>query len=74
MSPVQSALFVLFVADQRRSARCYAQEVGLGTGCELGLMPERLAPREWGDLAACSLDPDRHVLAFARPAGAGGGA
>ena len=27
-----------------------------------------LARRGWGDLAAYSLDPDGHVLAFARPA------
>ena len=27
----------------------------------------RLAPRDWGDEAAYSLDPDGHVLIFARP-------
>lgn len=26
-----------------------------------------LAPRDWGHVAAYSLDPDGHVLAFARP-------
>jgi catechol 2,3-dioxygenase-like lactoylglutathione lyase family enzyme len=26
-----------------------------------------LAPRDWGDIAAYSLDPDGHVLVFARP-------
>jgi len=26
-----------------------------------------MAPRDWGDLVAYSLDPDGHVLAFATP-------
>jgi catechol 2,3-dioxygenase-like lactoylglutathione lyase family enzyme len=28
-----------------------------------------LEPRDWGDLAAYSLEPDGHVLAFAKPRG-----
>ena len=31
------------------------------------------AMRDWGDFAAYSLDPDGHVLAFARPSRAGTG-
>ena len=30
---------------------------------------DALAPRDWGDDAAYSLDPDGHVLAFAQPSG-----
>jgi len=30
---------------------------------------DALAPRDWGDEAAYSLDPDGHVLAFAQPSG-----
>jgi len=29
--------------------------------------PSPLAPRDWGDAVAYSLDPDGHVLAFASP-------
>lgn len=122
-----SALFVLFVADQRASASFYTSAFGTGPivdepgmtqfalpgGGRLGLMPERgierllggavqpsaspgatraevylvvddpaawharalaagarelspLAPRDWGHEAAYSLDPDGHLLAFAR--------
>lgn len=35
-------------------------------GCG-GTELDALAPRDWGDEAAYSLDPDGHVLAFARP-------
>lgn len=28
-----------------------------------------LAPRDWGHLAGYSMDPDGHVIAFARPSG-----
>jgi uncharacterized protein len=120
--------FILYVADQRRSAAFYAVALGadpsldvpgmtefpLPGGAVLGLMPESgirallgpglpdpvlargypraeiyllvddpsacharalaaggtelspLARRDWGHLAAYSLDPDGHVLAFAR--------
>jgi catechol 2,3-dioxygenase-like lactoylglutathione lyase family enzyme len=122
-------LFVLYVADQARSAAFYAAALGreprldvpgmtefdLPGGGALGLMPEAgirrllgealpdpaqangvpraelylrvenpeafharalnagarelspLTARDWGDDAAYSLDPDGHVLAFARP-------
>ncbi len=30
---------------------------------------DALAPRDWGDEAAYSLDPDGHVVAFAHPSG-----
>jgi catechol 2,3-dioxygenase-like lactoylglutathione lyase family enzyme len=124
-------LFVLYVADQRRSAAFYAAvldrqprldvpgmtEFHLPGGGALGLMPEAgikrllgaalpdparangvpraelylrvenpdafhtralnagarelspLTARDWGDEAVYSLDPDGHVLAFARPIG-----
>lgn len=121
-----TAHFILYVADQQRSARFYETalalkprldvpgmtEFDLGAGAVLGLMPaagikrllgdklpepaggpraelylhvddpaaahgralaagaKELSPltaRGWGDDAAYSLDPDAHVLAFARP-------
>lgn len=129
--PCRRALFVLYVADQARSAAFYARalnaeptldvpgmtEFRLTGGSRLGLMPERgivallgdalpdpaqaagvpraetyllvddpaachqralaagateLSPlglRDWGDEAAYSLDPDGHVLIFARQTG-----
>jgi catechol 2,3-dioxygenase-like lactoylglutathione lyase family enzyme len=130
------AHFILYVADQRRSAAFYGKVLGcrprldvpgmtefaLGEGCVLGLMPVEgvrrllggslpdpddaagapraeiyllvpdpaachrraleegarelsgLSLRDWGHEAAYSLDPDGHVLAFARnPADASGG-
>lgn len=127
MVPV-SAHFILYVADQKVSARFYERALGvkprldvpgmtefdLGAGAVLGLMPSAgikrllgeklpdpagaggvpraelyllvedpaaghrraleagaaelsaLAPRGWGHDAAYSLDPDGHVLAFAK--------
>lgn len=121
-----AAHFILYVADQQRSARFYGAalarkprldvpgmtEFDLGEGAVLGLMPAAgikrllgdklpepaggpraelyllvddpsaahgralaagaaelspLAARGWGHDAAYSLDPDGHVLAFARP-------
>lgn len=118
-------LFVLYVADQSRSAAFYRAvlqrepsldvpgmtQFALGEGALLGLMPEAgierllgfevgpprpraelylvvpdakaaheralqagarelspLSPRNWGDLAAYSQDPDGHVLALAQGA------
>lgn len=123
-----SAHFILYVADQKVSARFYERALGieprldvpgmtefdLGAGAVLGLMPSAgikrllgpklpdpadadgvpraelyllvddpaaghrraleagaaelspLAPRGWGHDAAYSLDPDGHVLAFAK--------
>lgn len=123
-----TAHFILYVADQKISARFYARALGLeprldvpgmtefdlGAGAVLGLMPSAgikrllgpklpdpadadgvpraelyllvddpaaghrraleagaaelspLAPRGWGHDAAYSLDPDGHVLAFAK--------
>lgn len=127
------AHFILYVADQRNSARFYEAALGrkprldvpgmtefdLGDGAVLGLMPaagikrllgdtlpdpmsaaglpraelyllvedpqaahrraldggarelSALLPRGWGHDAAYSLDPDGHVLAFARTSKAG---
>jgi catechol 2,3-dioxygenase-like lactoylglutathione lyase family enzyme len=125
---VRRAHFILYVADQRASARFYERvlatpptldvpgmtEFSLGEGVVLGLMPaagirrlldavlpdpdraagvpraelylvvddpgayhqraltagatelDALAPRDWGDHVAYSMDPDGHVLAFAK--------
>jgi uncharacterized glyoxalase superfamily protein PhnB len=76
-----NVLFILYVASQEDSAAFYTRiprsEVyllvddpdtfhhrALSSGA-LELSP--LAERDWGDLAAYSLDPDGHVLVFARP-------
>jgi catechol 2,3-dioxygenase-like lactoylglutathione lyase family enzyme len=128
VTPIKAAHFILYVADQKASARFYEgalaraprldvpgmTEFDLGAGAVLGLMPaagikrllggalpdpagaagipraelyllvedpgaahrralaggakelSALAPRDWGHEAAYSLDPDGHVLAFAR--------
>lgn len=132
VNTITSAHFILYVADQKRSARFYEDALGLkprldvpgmtefdlGGGAVLGLMPaagikrllgdklpdpagaagvpraelyllvgdpgashrraldhgarelSALSPRGWGHDAAYSLDPDGHVLAFARPTAA----
>jgi len=132
VSTITTAHLILYVADQKRSARFYAAalartprldvpgmtEFDLGGGAVLGLMPAAgikrllgdalpdpaaasgvpraelyllvddpaaahrraldagarelspLGPRGWGHDAAYSLDPDGHVLAFARPTAA----
>jgi uncharacterized protein len=128
MGPAVVAHFILYVSDQQRSARFYADVLGrqpeldvpgmtefrLADGCVLGLMPEagirrllgpalpdpvgargipraelylrvedpqtfhrraldagarELSPllqRDWGHVAAYSLDLDGHVVAFAK--------
>lgn len=43
-------------------AACHARALSAGA---MELSP--LGPRDWGDRAAYSLDPDGHVLAFAEP-------
>jgi len=131
IKPISGALFILYVTDQERCAKFYAQVLGitptlhvpgmteftLGECCKLGLMPKKGAkhllgarvpdleaansiPRaeiylyvddpeiyhkralvcgakelipfsmqEWGDMTAYSLDPEGHVLVFAKLAG-----
>ncbi len=59
------AHFIPYVSDQRASAEFYAAVLGRPTDLDvLGMTEFHL--RDWGQEAAYSLDPDGHVLAFAR--------
>lgn len=66
-----TAHFILYVADQQRSKAFYEAVLGQPPRKHVPGMTEfELAPRNWGERVAYSLDLDGHVLAFAERADA----